>query len=91
MGERVSKEAYEQLISDRPEKFGREEVNYREAPVGSSIACHACVHYFRRAVDGFSTCEIFRDEETDKTGVLPDWRCDFQTADGMVFPLLEEE
>lgn len=86
----VTREDYEQLIADRPEKFTADEVNYREAPEGSSIACHACVHFYRRAVDGLSVCEIFRDEETDKAGVQPNYRCDFQTADGDVFPLLDE-
>ena len=82
---------YLELLNDRPAKWDEKEVNYLPAPEGSAIICAACRHYFRRAIDGFSVCEIMRSERTDREGVFPDWRCSFQTIDGMVFPLLESE
>jgi hypothetical protein len=87
----VTLDEYREIVADRPEKFSAEEVGYEEAPEGSALRCAACLHYFRRAIDGFTTCEIFRSEETDTEGVKPDWRCRFYTVDGQVFPLLEEK
>ena len=82
---------YLELIDDRPKKFSEAEVHYIPAPEGSAIRCAACLHYFRRAIDGFTTCEIMRSDRTDREGVFPDWRCAFQTVDGTVFPLLDAE
>ncbi len=82
---------YLELLNDRPKKWSESEVNYLPAPEGSAMRCTACLHYFRRAIDGFSTCEIMRSERTDREGVFPDWRCSFWTVTGDVFPLLDKE
>lgn len=87
----VSLEQVEDLIAERPRKFSAEDVRYEKAPEGSAIRCASCLKYFKRAVDNFGTCEIFRDEEADRDGVLPDWRCAFWSADGNVYPLVEEK
>jgi hypothetical protein len=81
---------YLKVLADRPKKLNADEVGYQRAPAGSAIRCNNCIHFFRRAVDNFTVCEIFRDEETDTYGVRPDWRCQFQTVDLNVYPLLEE-
>lgn len=91
MADLVDKGAYEDIINDRPEKFTPEEVGYEAAPLGSAIRCAGCRHYYIRAIDGFSVCEVMRSDLTDIEGVRPDWRCQFQTVDGDVFPLLDEE
>jgi hypothetical protein len=80
---------YLELIEDRPRKFTPAEVGYVEAPEGSAITCNGCLHYYRRGIDGHSTCEIMRDERTDREGVRPDWRCRFQTVDGSSWPLVD--
>jgi hypothetical protein len=82
---------YIEIVSDRPVKMDAKEAKYTQAAEGSFLRCAACLHYFRRAIDGFAVCEIFRDEESDREGVLPDWRCQFWTCDGDVFPLLERD
>jgi len=82
---------YLELLDDRPKKFSATEVGYEPAPEGSELRCAGCRHYFRRATDGFTTCEIFRSPETDREGVLPDWRCRFFNVDGSVFHLLEAD
>ncbi len=82
---------YLELLNDRPVKFTESDVNYLPAPEGSELRCAGCRHYFRRAIDGFTTCEIFRSERTDREGVLPDWRCSFFNVDGSVFHLLDKE
>jgi hypothetical protein len=87
----VNLDEYAELIEERPRKFTPEEVGYVEAPEGSAIRCAGCLHYYRRAIDGFATCEIMRSDETDRSGVEPDYRCQFQTVDGVVFPLMEDE
>jgi hypothetical protein len=87
----VDKRAYDELVEDRPRKFTPEEVGYGKAPEGSAIRCASCIHFFRRTIDGLSTCEIMRSTLTDAEGVMPDWRCAFQTTDGDVFPLLDED
>jgi hypothetical protein len=84
----VSKNFYERLMQSRPVKFDAEEVSYREAE--GEEKCQNCQHFFERVIDKFHTCEIFRDEETDKNGVSPNFRCDFFTSNGTDFPLLEE-
>lgn len=87
----VSLEQYDQLVADRPIKYSPEEVGYQAAPEGSAIRCAGCFHFYQRATDHFGVCEIMRSEETDTEGVRPDWRCQFQTVDGEVHPLLEED
>ena len=82
---------YLELLNDRPKKFSEAEVNYIPVPEGSAIRCSACLHYYRRAIDGFAVCEIMRSERTDREGVFPDWRCSFWTVDGIVFPMLDRE
>ncbi len=90
MSELVTLAQYDALMADRPEKFTPEEVGYQAAPAGSALRCAACFHYYRRAIDGLATCEIMRSDETDSEGVRPDWRCQFQTLDGDVHPLIWE-
>ena len=82
---------YLEIISDRPVKMDAKEVDYTLAPEGSVLRCNNCVHFFRRSIDGFSVCEIFRSEESDREGVNPAGRCKFFTSDTQVFPLLPEE
>ena len=82
---------YRKLLEDRPEKFKADDVEYEPAPAGSVLRCASCIHFFARRVDNFTTCEIFRDPETDANGVRPDFRCKFYTSDGDVHPLLMEE
>jgi hypothetical protein len=79
-----------ELYGERPFKFGPEQVGYGPAPEGSAIRCASCLSYFKRAIDGHAVCEIFRSEETDQEGVRPDYRCQFWTSDGDVYPLTEE-
>ena len=86
----VTLSRYLKVIDDRPYKLNAEQVGYGPAPEGSVLRCNSCVHYFRRAIDGFAVCEIFRDKETDENGVRPDFRCAFWTVDSDVHPLLEE-
>lgn len=80
-----------ELYDERPKKFSAEQVGYEVAPEGSAMRCASCLHYYRRATDGFAVCEIFRSEETDEDGVKPDWRCKFWSSDPGQVPLLEEE
>ena len=87
----ITLKRYFEILDNRPYKFDADAVGYQAAPAGSVIRCAGCLHYFRRAIDGFAVCEIFRSEETDRDGVRPDYRCRFQTVDGDVFPLLPEE
>ena len=77
------------ILDDRPKKLDAEQVGYEAAPEGSEFRCASCLRYYRRAVDNFATCEIFRDEETDENGVNPAYRCRFWTSDGDQHPLLE--
>lgn len=86
----VDLQQYLQVIEDRPYKLTAEQVQYGPAPEGSVFRCAGCLHYFRRAIDGFAVCEVFRDKETDENGVRPDFRCAFWSVDGDVHPLLEE-
>ena len=85
----VTLKKYQQVITDRPFKLSAEQVGYVEAPEGSVMRCAACIHFFRRAIDNFSTCEIFRSPETDAEGVRPDYRCQFWSVDGDVHPFIE--
>jgi hypothetical protein len=87
----VNLDKYLEIISDRPYKLNAEEVKYEKAPEGSVLRCASCLHYFRRAIDGFAVCEIFRNEETDTNGVKPDWRCVFWNIDADVYPLYDAE
>jgi hypothetical protein len=87
----VTLEDYQAVLDDRPFKFTAKQVGYNKAPEGSGMTCSGCLHYYRRAIDGFSVCEIFRSDETDQEGVRPDWRCGFWTLDAQVHPLLEPE
>jgi len=82
---------YIKILEDRPKKMNAEEVEYEPAVEGSFFRCASCLHYFGRRIDGFTTCEIFRDEQTDREGVRPDFRCKFWTSDGTVHPFLGEE
>jgi hypothetical protein len=86
----VSLKQYLDIIEERPYKFNAEQVEYGPAPEGSVMRCNSCIHYFRRSIDGFATCEIFRDAEVDANGVRPDFRCAFWTVDAAVHPLIEE-
>ena len=79
---------YRDLVSDRPEKFSAEEVQYRRAE--GKERCSRCIHFYERRLDTLGVCEIMRSEETDEKGVLPNWVCDFTTQDGETFPLLQE-
>ena len=87
----ITRQDVKKIIEDRPWKFSAEDVGYTAAPEGSVMRCASCLRYFRRAIDGHATCEIFRSEEVDEHGVDPAYRCSFFTVDGDIFPLLEEE
>jgi hypothetical protein len=79
---------YEAMVSDRPEKFDAEEVNYRDSEK-TNQKCGRCLHLFERKLDGLKTCEIFRSDVTDEEGVDEDYTCDFFTRNGTDFPLYE--
>jgi hypothetical protein len=81
----VSKALYDRLIEDRPFKLAESEVNYRLAQ--GEECCENCIHFYTRQVDKFHTCEIFRPK--DERSVVPEYVCDFFSADGEEFPLLE--
>lgn len=87
----VDLDTYLEVIADRPKKLNAQQVGYERAPNGSAFRCSGCLHYFRRAIDNFAVCEIFRDDETDRNGVQPDWRCRFWTVDLDVYPLQPED
>lgn len=82
-------ELYREIINDRPKKLTESEVNYRESdsPVYAK-RCRRCLHFFERALDGFSVCELMRPDSDES--VEPDHVCDFFTRDGEDFPLLGE-
>lgn len=86
----LSRNKVDELMLERPQKFTGAEVGYRPAPEGSAMRCGGCWHMYRRATDGFSVCEIFRDNEVDEHGIDPAYRCSFFTVDGDVYPLAEE-
>jgi hypothetical protein len=83
----VSLNDYRKLLEERPRKFTAEEVEYNKDAEGKNEICFKCLHYFRRTIDDFGVCEIFRSEETDVDGVKPDATCRFFTHDGKLFPL----
>jgi hypothetical protein len=83
----VSLQKYRELIEERPRKFDAEEVNYTKDAEGKKQICFHCIHFFRRAIDDYGVCEIFRSEETDEEGVKPDAVCDLFTKNGESFPL----
>ena len=87
----VTLEKYFDVLDDRPYKFTAKQVGYMPAPEGSQMRCASCLHFFRRAIDDFAVCEIFRSDESDEKGVQPHWRCGFWTVDGDVHPLLEKQ
>lgn len=74
---------YKGMIEDRPEKFDKHEVVYREAE--GKECCGKCLHFFERRIDGYGVCEILR--LPDNTPIEPDYVCDFFTKDGDSFPL----
>ena len=84
----VSKQLYDLVVESRPFKLGADEVDYREAE--GEEQCNNCWHFYERRRDNFGVCEIFRDDETDRKGVNPDYVCSFHTVDGDKFPLLEK-
>jgi len=88
MTERVSKESYDRLVSNRPFKFDEAEVNYRSGHTGHE-QCEGCAHFFQRKADDFGVCEIFRPTR-GKEEVRPNFVCDFFTEDGEEHPLLTE-
>jgi hypothetical protein len=84
----VSKESYLRLVENRPYKFDREEVAYREGE-GEEV-CAKCVHFYLRKTDGYAVCEIFRDGEgRNEKPIDPAWTCSFHTVNGKDFPLLD--
>lgn len=83
----VSKESYLGLLADRPYKFSKQEVDYREGE-GEEV-CRTCVHFFERVTDKFHTCEIYR--ASDDSSVDASYVCDCHTVDGETFPLLDEQ
>ena len=76
---------YRDLVEDRPDKWTADEVNYR--PADDRRRCSRCLHFYERRIDALGVCELFRSDETDDKGVLPNWVCDFFTRDGETFPL----
>lgn len=81
----MTKEDYNNLVSDRPDKATAEEVKYRLAE--GKERCYDCLHFFVRRLDKFAVCEIFRSEDTDEDGVNPKYVCDWFTPNGDDFPL----
>lgn len=90
-GERVSKDAYERCIENRPFKFAPNEVNYHEYD-DKDQRCETCVHFFNRVKDDWKTCEILRIvKKKDEEPIDPEYVCSFWTEDGQEFPLLESD
>ena len=84
---KVTKAKYDDLMADRPRKFDADQVGYRKAPRGSEQRCENCMHFYTRKVDGLTTCEIFRNDDTDEAGVNPKYLCDWWSRDGTDHPL----
>lgn len=84
----VTLDAYERLMQNRPLKFSADEVDYREAKDEEN--CANCLHLYKRQLDGYAVCEIFRDGEGEnEEPIKDDWVCSFHTQDGETFPLLK--
>ena len=84
----VEFESYERLLKNRPFKFSGDEVNFRAGE--NDARCDQCIHFFKRKLDGFTVCEIFRPEEESEEAVAPNYVCDFFTTDGEEYPFQEE-
>jgi hypothetical protein len=79
---------YQRIVQNRPFKLDSNEVEYREAD--SELSCSNCLHFYKRSIDGYKVCEIFRDGEgEDEEPIKDDWVCSFHTVDGEDFPLLK--
>jgi hypothetical protein len=84
----VTLDAYKRLTANRPYKFSSDEVDYREA--NGEDKCANCMHLYKRVLDSYGVCEIFRDGEgDDEEPIKDDWVCSFHTVDGEEFPLLK--
>lgn len=77
---------YTALTEDRPRKFTPEDVDYHDAD-SLGQRCARCFHFYIRSRDCFGVCEIMRSDDTDETGVDPDYVCSFFTIDGVEFPI----
>jgi hypothetical protein len=86
----LDRRTVDSIMADRPFKLRPEQVGYRDAPSGSAMRCAACLHLYVRAIDGHRVCELIRDDEIDLEGIRPDYRCDWFTVDGDVYPLAPE-
>jgi hypothetical protein len=81
---RVSFQEYEELLSDRPEKFTAEQVNYRKAE-DPGQECEHCIHFYEQvAGEKRTVCEILRLEP--EASIDPEFVCDFQSRDGKEYP-----
>jgi hypothetical protein len=80
----ASMEDYQEIMDTHPEKFDQNMARYRLAKL-SEPRCDGCIHFFTRVTDNYHVCEIVR--PVPDRGILPEWTCKFQTADGKEFPL----
>jgi hypothetical protein len=85
----VTREIIEQLMAERLRKVPPSLMGYQKAPDGSAMKCGICFHGFRRASDGFMTCELV-DEDELEGGINPTFRCQWWTSDGAVYVLSPE-
>jgi hypothetical protein len=87
LGGKATMSQYESLMSkERPVKFDQHAANYRAAFDGPR--CDECIHFFTRHLDGSHVCEVVR--PVPEEPILPEFTCQFQTADGKKFPLYSE-
>ena len=90
--ELATREEYEALVNDHPEKFYASQVNFERgadrADREDGRCCGNCFHFYRGMVH--NVCEIFRPAD-GYDSVDPLDICDFWSSDGEIFPLLREE
>lgn len=84
---------YLDLLQERPEKFGADDVAFEPKSDSVEERCSRCYHFYQNAVSPRKVCEIYRadeEEETDK-GVPPGGVCKFFTHDGQNYPRLSDQ
>lgn len=83
----ISRDQYEQLLDDRPDKFDAEEVGFVKESNGAHVCC-SCIHFFHNPARSTTVCEIYRPDPEDN--IPPLGGCNFWTPDGRRYPLLED-
>lgn len=84
----VSKQRYEDLVSDRPKKFTALEIGFIHKATDEHI-CGACWHFYKGKAAKRTVCEIYEGKGEDRK-VPAAGSCSFWTNDGTNFPKLAE-